>query len=134
MKSNRKEMDSIIQLKNVYKTYQSRSVEFNALNNISLRIDKGKNIAVIGKSGSGKSTLLNLVSGIDRASSGEIDICGKKINAFSELELTKWRGANVGIVFQFFQLLPTLSVINNLLLPMDFLSLIPRQKRTSKAL
>ena len=127
-------MESIIQLSNVSKTYRTDSVVFSALKDITLQIEKGKNIVIRGKSGSGKSTLLNMISGIDRPGKGEIEICGKKISALSEKELTKWRGRNVGIVFQSFQLLPTLSVLDNLILPMDFVGVIPMKKRKSRAM
>lgn len=124
----------MIQLQNVTKTYQTGSVLFDALKDINLQIGKGQNVAITGQSGSGKSTLLNMITGIDRPSKGKIEIKGEKISAFGEKKLTAWRGRNVGIVFQFFQLLPTLSVIDNLLLPMDFVDIIPKRKRRSKAM
>lgn len=127
-------METIIHLKNITKTYKNGDLIFNALKNINLKIETGKNVVIIGKSGSGKSTLLNMISGIDRPTSGIIEICGKDISSISEKELTKWRGEKNGIVFQFFQLLPTLSVIDNLILPMDFLKVIPKNQRKNRAL
>ena len=127
-------MESFIQLSNVSKTYKTGNVLFDALKEINLQIGKGQSIAIVGKSGCGKSTLLNMIAGIDRPSNGEIEISGKKISRLNEKELTQWRGQNVGIVFQFFQLLPTLSVLDNLILPMDFIGNIPNKKRKSRAM
>ena len=127
-------MESFIQLSNVSKTYKTGNVLFDALKEINLQIGKGQSIAIVGKSGCGKSTLLNMIAGIDRPSNGEIEISGKKISSLNEKELTQWRGQNVGIVFQFFQLLPTLSVLDNLILPMDFIGNIPNKKRKSRAM
>ena len=127
-------MESIIELKNVSKTYKVGGTEFKVLDNINLTITKGENIAITGRSGSGKSTLMNLICGIDRASSGTITVFGNEISSYSEKQLTAWRGSNAGIVFQFFQLLPTLSIVDNILLPMDFLRRIPQANRRSRAI
>lgn len=124
----------MISMQGVGKTYSTPAGTFAALSDIDLDIGRGEFVAVVGKSGSGKSTLLNLLVGIDRPSSGALDIAGISIQAMSENQLAKWRGAAVGIVFQFFQLLPTLTVIENVMLPMDFLRRRPVRARRRYAL
>jgi putative ABC transport system ATP-binding protein len=94
----------------------------------------GEFVAISGKSGSGKSTLLNMAGGIDRPSSGSVTIGGTSIQGMSESDLAEWRGRNIGFVFQFFQLLPTLTAVENVMLPMDFRKVIPVRKRRSRAL
>jgi putative ABC transport system ATP-binding protein len=103
------------------------------LKNVSITIEKGEYALITGKSGSGKSTLLNILTGVDSASGGEVAMNGTNILKLNEAERTKWRGENVGIIFQFFQLIPTLSVIENLLLPMDLIGKIPAHQRQAKA-
>ena len=110
----------IMVLREVNKTYHTSVGEFPALKNINISIESGKLVSVLGKSGSGKSTLINLMAGIDHPSSGEVIINGSDIHKLSEGKIAVWRGKNLGIVFQFFQLLPTLSVLDNTMLPMDF--------------
>src|SRR6185503_8248715 len=110
----------LIALRDISKTYPSPAGAFSALSAIDLTIQRGEFVGVVGQSGSGKSTLLNLLAGIDRASSGEIVIDGQALHALSEKQLSAWRGRAVGIVFQFFQLLPTLTAAENVMLPMDF--------------
>ena len=111
---------------------------FIALNKINLTIEppsagRGQFVAIIGKSGSGKSTLLNLITGIDQASSGRVCIGGDVLNTYSESKLTRWRGRNVGIVFQFFQLMPTLTVLENIEFAMDLVGIVPPAERAAKA-
>lgn len=125
---------TIIELSNVTKSFQLNSGTFLALNNINLLIDSEQLIAITGKSGSGKSTLLNVIAGIDKPSEGSISINGIRIDQLSESELASWRGKNVGVVFQFFQLLPTLSILENVMLPMDFCNSYPKKQRKSCAL
>jgi putative ABC transport system ATP-binding protein len=125
---------TIISLKNIRKTFMTSAGEFDALKGIDLSIDKGELIAVIGKSGSGKTTLMNMIAGIDKPTSGEIFIEEKAIHSMSENQVSKWRGINVGVVFQFFQLLPTLSVIENVMLPMDFCNTYPMSQRKERAI
>jgi len=123
----------MIQFRNVNKIYQTGLNDYPVLKNISLGIEKGEYVLITGKSGSGKSTLLNILTGVDCASSGDVMVNGTNILRFNEAQMTKWRGENVGIVFQFFQLIPTLSVLENMLLPMDLIGRIPRQSRMEKA-
>jgi len=126
--------DYIIDLRQIVKTYESTSQPFTALQDINLRIQAGEFVAVVGKSGSGKTTLLNLLAGIDRPTSGAVEIAGTQLHSLSESQLAEWRGRTIGLVFQFFQLLPTLTVAENVMLPMDFAEVIPAAKRRSKAL
>jgi putative ABC transport system ATP-binding protein len=128
------EGDGIIRLEDATKSFGARGGQvFPALRGVSLRVASGDFIAVLGKSGSGKSTLLNLIAGIDRASSGEVHAAGEDLNRLSENEMALWRGRNVGVVFQFFQLLPTLTVEENILLAMDFVGKIPGGDRRKRA-
>jgi putative ABC transport system ATP-binding protein len=125
---------SLIDLQRVSKTYSTPSGPFNALRDINLRIQAGEFVAVVGKSGSGKTTLLNVLAGIDRPGSGAISIDGARVDTLSESQLAEWRGRTIGLVFQFFQLLPTLTVAENVMLPMDFVEVIPAAERRPKAL
>src|SRR3954468_4814046 len=110
----------LIELRNVVKTYQSAAGAFTALKGVDLQIEPGEFVAVIGKSGSGKSTLINMITGIDRPSSGEVLVDGTPVHTLSEGQMAVWRGRAIGVVFQFFQLLPTLTLVENVMLPMDF--------------
>jgi len=123
----------MIQFQNVNKVYRTGSNDYPVLRNVSIRIEKGEYVLITGKSGSGKSTLLNILTGIDGATSGEVIVNGTNILGFNEAQMTKWRGEHLGIVFQFFQLIPTLSVLENLLLPMDLMNKMPKQSRVKKA-
>jgi len=126
--------EPLIDLRQVVKTYESPSGPFTALHDINLRVQAGEFVAVVGKSGSGKTTLLNVLSGIDRPTSGEIWVAGTPVHSLSESQLAEWRGRMIGLVFQFFQLLPTLTVAENVMLPMDFVKIIPASERRSRAL
>jgi putative ABC transport system ATP-binding protein len=106
---------------------------FHALRGISLRIDAGEYVAVLGKSGSGKSTLLNLIAGLDRPTSGEVRVAGARLGQMSENQLASWRGGNLGVVFQFFQLLPTLTIEENIVLAMDLVGKVPAAQRRPRA-
>ena len=124
----------IIRLDDAAKIFGGRGGQsFPALRGVSLRVTAGDFIAVLGKSGSGKSTLLNLIAGIDRPNSGEIQVAGANLNRLSENKMAVWRGRSIGVVFQFFQLLPTLTVEENILLAMDFVGKIPAANRRGRA-
>ena len=123
----------LISLQGVEKTYRTGRIEYRALRGIDLSIARGEMVAVVGPSGSGKSTILNLITGIDRPTAGEITVDGHRLDRMSEEELATWRGGNVGIVFQFFQLLPTLSAVENAVLPLDFLRWRSRADRADRA-
>jgi putative ABC transport system ATP-binding protein len=126
--------EALLTLKHVVKTYTTPAGSFKALRGIDLLVKKGEFLAVVGKSGSGKSTLLNMLTGIDRPTSGEIIAGQTAIHQLSEGKTARWRGRNVGIVFQFFQLLPTLTVVENIMLAMDFCKTIPVSQRKPRAL
>jgi putative ABC transport system ATP-binding protein len=124
----------IIRIEGATKTFGSRGGQsFPALRGVSLRVASGDFLAVLGKSGSGKSTLLNLIAGIDRPTSGEVHATGENLNRLGENKMALWRGRNIGVVFQFFQLLPTLTVEENILLAMDFVGKIPAANRRARA-
>jgi putative ABC transport system ATP-binding protein len=124
----------MISLKGVVKTYPGQAGGFTALRGVDLEIDPGRLVAVVGKSGSGKSTLLNMIGGIDRPSSGSVMVGSVDLGGLKEGPLAVWRGRSVGFVFQFFQLLPTLTILENVMLPMDFLGAVPPRRRRSRAL
>jgi ABC-type lipoprotein export system ATPase subunit len=120
----------IIELRDVQKTFKSAAGDFQALKGIDMEICAGEFVSIIGKSGSGKSTLLNMITGIDRPSIGEVLVNGSAIHQMSENQLAGWRGENMGIIFQFFQLLPSLSLVQNVILPMDLSGKYkPRERR-----
>jgi ABC-type lipoprotein export system ATPase subunit len=124
----------LIQVRDVVKAYETEAGEFLALKGIKLSVGNGEFVGVIGKSGSGKSTLINMIAGIDHPTKGEIYIGGTPIHTFNEGQMAEWRGRNLGIVFQFFQLLPILTVLENVMLPMDFCNMYPPGQRRKKAL
>jgi ABC-type lipoprotein export system ATPase subunit len=124
----------LIELRNVVKIYQSAAGAFTALKGIDLQIEPGEFVAVIGKSGSGKSTLINMITGIDRPSSGEVLVAGAAVHTLSEGQMAIWRGRSIGVVFQFFQLLPTLTLAENVMLPMDFCGMYTPRERYQRAM
>ncbi len=126
-------MSNFIQLKQVSKWFESPAGRCDALRNVDLHIGEGEYVAIVGKSGSGKSTLLNMLTGIDHPSQGTVKINSTDIHTLSESSLAEWRGKNMGIVFQFFQLIPTLTIAENILLAMDFVNVIPGRERAKRA-
>ena len=109
-----------IRLQHVVKTYQSAAGTFTALKGVDLQVQPGEFVSIVGKSGSGKSTLINMITGIDRPTAGEVMVGNTPVHTLTEEQIAVWRGRAIGIVFQFFQLLPTLTLAENIMLPMDF--------------
>jgi ABC-type lipoprotein export system ATPase subunit len=124
----------LIECRQLVKTYHSTAGDFPALKEVNLQVDGGEFVAVIGKSGSGKSTLINMITGIDRPTSGEVLVGDTSVGSLSEGQLAQWRGRNIGVIFQFFQLLPTLTVVENVMLPMDFCHLYSMRERRERAM
>ena len=124
----------LIDLRDVVKTYQTGAGELTVLQDITLQVQAGEFVSVVGPSGSGKSTLLNMITGIDRPTSGEVFVGGQAVHTLTENQLARWRGRSVGVVFQFFQLLPTLTIVENTILPMDFCNVYRRSERQERAM
>ena len=123
-----------IELKDVVKTFKSPAGEFTALKGINLGFDCGEFTSIMGKSGSGKSTLINMITGIDHPTSGVVKVGDVELRKMSEGQMAEWRGRTMGIVFQFFQLLPTLTILENTMLPMDYCNMYAPAERETKAL
>jgi putative ABC transport system ATP-binding protein len=126
--------EPLIRLTDVVKTYETGEVPFTALRGINLDVGEGEFVGLIGKSGSGKTTLINMITGIDRPTSGAVVIDGTPVHKLNENQLAVWRGKTIGVVFQFFQLLPTLTVAENVMLPMDFCNMYTTAERPQRAL
>ena len=124
----------LIQMQDIVKTYHTTAGDFTALRGVDLSLEQGEFAALIGKSGSGKSTLLNMLTGIDHPTGGQVLVDGKDIYALTESQRSLWRGRNLGIVFQFFQLLPMLNLMENVMLPMDYVGMYEIDQRPKKAL
>jgi ABC-type lipoprotein export system ATPase subunit len=123
-----------IVLRNVEKVYENAAGKFIALKNINLQLNYGQFISIVGKSGCGKSTLLNMITGIDHPTAGDVVISNEHIYKMSESQRALWRGRNMGVVFQFFQLLPTLTLLENTILPMDYCKLYSFRERPDRAM
>jgi putative ABC transport system ATP-binding protein len=124
---------SLVSVKNVVKEFPSADRTITVLDGINLRIIPGEFVAIVGASGNGKSTLLNMITGIDRPTSGQVVVDGNRISEMNEEQLATWRGQHIGIVFQFFQLLPALNLLQNVILPMDFARKGSKKERKARA-
>jgi putative ABC transport system ATP-binding protein len=133
MSENTSSPEPLIRMQAITKIFKSGAGEFKALDDINLDFYRGEFIGIVGKSGSGKSTLANMITGIDHPTSGNILIDGKIINQMNESDMSVWRGHNLGIVFQFYQLLPMLTLLENVLLPMDFCNFQEPTMREARA-
>ena len=132
--SNPAPSDAVVAVKNVVKSFPVGDDELAILRGISFTIQRGEFVAIVGPSGSGKSTLLNMMTGIDRPSDGEVFVIGHAVHDMSENRLATWRGEHIGIIFQFFQLLPALSLLHNVMLPMDFAAKYTPKERLQRAM
>ena len=124
----------MIDLRNVAKVYRTAAGPFTALDGIDLTVQPGEFVSVVGKSGSGKSTLINVFTGIDHPTTGEVIVADTQIQHLNEGEMAEWRGRHMGIIFQFFQLLPTLSILENVLIPMDLAGLYSMDERVERGM
>jgi putative ABC transport system ATP-binding protein len=134
IRNEEKTNSSIIEIRDLHKSFQVSGSEVPVLQGLSLEIDAGEFIAVTGPSGNGKSTLLNMITGIDRPTAGEVYVGGKPIHSLNENQLALWRGENLGIIFQFFQMLPSLSLLQNVVLPMEFAGKYRPKHRRQRAM
>ena len=125
---------TLIELRDVVKTYKTGAGSITVLKEITLQVYPGESVSVVGPSGSGKSTLMNMITGIDRPTTGQVFVGGEAVHRLSENGLARWRGRHIGVVFQFFQLLPALTVLENLMLPMDFCRTYRGREREQRAM
>jgi len=128
------EYKNVVEIKDVVKSFKVGDGEVTILKGVSFEVKDGEFVSIVGPSGNGKSTLLNMITGIDRPSSGEVVVTGKPVHQMSENQLAAWRGEHVGIIFQFFQMLPALSLIQNVILPMDFAGKYTTKERRERAM
>lgn len=126
--------EPIVQVKDVVKTFPMGNGEITILKGISFDVKDGEFLSIVGPSGNGKSTLLNMVTGIDRPTQGQVVVAGNTVNRMSEDALARWRGEHLGIIFQFFQMLPGLSILNNVILPMDLAGKYRPKERRERAM
>ncbi len=126
--------EPIIDMRNIVKRFSAGNSEVTVLHGISFNVMPGEFVSIVGPSGNGKSTLLNMVTGIDRPSAGEVVVTGRDVHTMSENQLAKWRGQHIGIIFQFFQMLPALSLVQNVTLPMEFAYKYGRAERRERAM
>jgi putative ABC transport system ATP-binding protein len=124
----------VVQIRDVIKTFPVGGGEITVLKGLSFDVKSGEFISIVGPSGNGKSTLLNMITGIDRPTSGEVIVTGREVHKMSENQLAAWRGQHVGIIFQFFQMLPALTLLQNVMLPMDFAKKFTPRERKERAL
>jgi len=121
--------DALISLQGVRKIYKTKAGPLEVLKGVDFQVGKGEFVAIVGPSGSGKSTMINMITGIDRPTEGEVHVAGQRLTKMGENQVAKWRGKNVGVVFQFFQLLPTLTVIENVMMPMNYVGTYTGQRQ-----
>jgi putative ABC transport system ATP-binding protein len=133
-RANHDNNHSLIDLRDVFKSYQTDAGEIPVLQDINLQVGEGEFVGVVGPSGSGKSTLINMFTGIDRPTGGEVWVAGERLNEMSENRLARFRGKHIGVIFQFFQLLPALTVMQNVMLPMDFGHVGTHRERRERAM
>lgn len=126
--------ENIVQVNNVIKRFKVGDGEVTVLKGVSFTVKNGEFVSIVGPSGNGKSTLLNMITGIDRPTEGEVLVTGREIHRMSENQLAAWRGGHVGIIFQFFQMLPALSLLQNVILPMDFAGKYSTKERRERAM
>ena len=134
IKANTNGNNHIVEIIDVVKSFPVGDGEVTVLKGLSLDVENGEFISIVGPSGNGKSTLLNMITGIDKPTGGEVIVTGREIHNLSENKLAAWRGEHVGIVFQFFQMLPALSLLQNIMLPMDFANKYSRREKRERAL
>ncbi len=132
--NNQDNYEHIVQIKDVVKSFKVGDGEVTILKGISFDVKNGEFVSIVGPSGNGKSTLLNMITGIDRPSGGEVVVTGRNLNKMSENQMAAWRGEHVGIIFQFFQMLPALSLLQNVILPMDFANKYSTKERRERAM
>lgn len=134
IKANTNGNNHIVEIIDVVKSFPVGDGEVTVLKGLSLDVENGEFISIVGPSGNGKSTLLNMITGIDKPTDGEVIVTGREIHNLSENKLAAWRGEHVGIVFQFFQMLPALSLLQNIMLPMDFANKYSRREKRERAM
>jgi putative ABC transport system ATP-binding protein len=132
--SNTNGNNHIVKINEVVKSFPVGDGEVTVLKGVSFDVENGEFLSVVGPSGNGKTTLLNMITGIDRPTDGEVIVTGREIHKMSENKLAAWRGQHVGIIFQFFQMLPALSLLQNVILPMDFAKKYPRREKRERAM
>lgn len=134
IKANTNGNNHIVEVIDVVKSFPVGDGEVTVLKGLSLDVENGEFISIVGPSGNGKSTLLNMITGIDKPTDGEVIVTGREIHNLSENKLAAWRGEHVGIVFQFFQMLPALSLLQNIILPMDFANKYSNREKRERAM
>jgi len=127
-------LPALIVIDHLVKEYATGAGPVRVLSDVSMRVQPGEFVAVVGASGSGKSTLINMITGIDRPTGGDVTVAGERLNKLDENAMARWRGRHVGVIFQFFQLLPALTIVENVVLPMDFCNTWPVGERTERAM